>query len=587
MKRKIYNLYLLLRSIPRADELFLSFKSMFDERVYSNKKHLKMAGEWLLKMQNKDGGYARKYSLAFGKDKSYIETTGYIIPSLFALSDFLKDKRFKESAIKASNWLLSVQNKDGSFSEIDNNRAFAFDTGQVLIGLNFIYKKTKDPKFLEAIKKASIWLVENQEEDGSWEKVAYNSQKHTYYTRVAAALFEAGEILEDQKFKLAALKMIEWSLKNQLSNGFFKHSSFLEKTPPFLHTIIYVLEGLLDIYEYTKDPKILNAILKSTETLKNINLKRDLLLCSEYDENFNCLNRERCTTGLAQWAGVALRVYEITKDDAYKNLAVSTLFYLKAKQLKVGKNLKGSLLASIPFWGKYGSFDLVNWGVKFFIDALLAEEKLSLKPREEQEIWVAQCFLKTEVVSTNLTPKDQKYLDEFKKSFKDLKSKKIRVLDLGCGRGKLLEELEKNYPNWEIFGVDPLFWTQKANIKRGSAYKIPFKDEYFDIILSVEVLQHTYLDFALKEIKRALKKDGFLVIGERNPFSILGVLKPFFELRGKWMYPWDSPFREKWLSKNRWKKILSKTGFRNCKILTIEGDGKKFVNRYFFIKAQI
>jgi hypothetical protein len=52
------------------------------------------------------------------------------------------------------------------------------------------------------------------------------------------------------------------------------------------------------------------------------------------------------------------------------------------------------------------------------------------------------------------------------------------------------------------------------------------------------------------------------------------------------MYPFDSPFREKWYSKNEWKNILKKNGFNLNKIEVIDGNGKKFVNRYYFIFAE-
>jgi len=188
--------------------------------------------------------------------------------------------------------------------------------------------------------------------------VAYNYQKHTYYTRVASALFEYGEISNDEVAKKSALKMVEWTLFNQLANGFFKKSSFLETHPPFLHTMIYVLEGLLEIYLRNGDKRLLSAILKNANRLKDINLSRDYILCSEYDEDFNCLNSEKCVTGLAQWAGVALKLYKIVGDEEFKIVAIKTLFYLKAKQLKSCEKLKGAHPASIPFWGRYGSLIL-------------------------------------------------------------------------------------------------------------------------------------------------------------------------------------------------------------------------------------
>ena len=371
MKQKLFKVYGFINSLKYPQELFAVVKSMYDQELYENDKHIQMAADWLLYMQNDDGGYSRKFSFINGRDKSYIETTGYIVPTLLQL----KEEKYKNSALRAGEWLLSVQNSDGSFSDIDHNQPFVFDTGQVLLGLNTLFAFTQDKRYYQALQKAANWLCAVQEEDGSWQNFAYNNQKHTYYSRVAAALYKAGELMRDKRIKEKALKNIEWVISNQSENGFFAYSSFREDTPPFLHTLIYVLEGLLDIYDMTQEQRILDAVLKNASKFKELQVKRDLLLCSQYNENFDCVNNEHCITGLAQWAGVALRIYELTQEEEFLKVASSTLLYLKAKQLK-SSSMRGGFSASIPFWGRYGGFDFVNWSNKFFIDAMLLHQKI-------------------------------------------------------------------------------------------------------------------------------------------------------------------------------------------------------------------
>ena len=582
MKKKIYNLYGFVNALKYTFILKESLLSLWDEKTYPNKKHIQLAAKWLLYMQNSDGGYSRKFSFIKGKDKSYIETTGYIIPTLIEAGLYLNEEKYINSALKAGKWLLEIQNNDGSFSEIDTNKPYAFDTGQCLIGLNYLYEYTKEKKYLAAAKKASYWLYENKEKDGSWQKVAYNNQKHTYYTRVAGAMYRYAIISDDEIIKQSALKHIQWVLDNQNKHGYFKYSSFIEGVPAYLHTLMYILEGLLDIYEYDHDKQILEAILKNSEKFKDINLNRDLILCSEYDEDFQCINDQRCITGLAQWAGVALRLYKITNDDDYKKCAINTLYYLKAKQLK-SSSMKGGFSASIPFWGKYGGFDFVNWTNKFFIDSMLIYDKLDILHVKEQEGFVSSAFnIASSVVTDNLSYMDKEYINRLKSILPQ--DKKIKVLDIGCGKGVIIKELQKEFPNIEFYGVDPVF--EAKNIKKGSIYYIPFEDKSFDVVMSFEVLQHTFVEVSLDEIYRVLKGSGFIVIGERNKFSILGILKPFLELCGKWMYPYDSPFREKWFSKKEWEYQLKRCGFEIDKVFEIEGNGRKFVNRYLLIKGE-
>ena len=581
MKKAIYQIYGFLHSLKYPDILWVAAKAIFGQNNYRNHQHLSMAADWLLFMQNQDGGYSRKFSFISGKDISYIETTGYSIPTLVKAGLYLQKEKYINSALKAGQWLLNIQNPDGSFSEIDTNTPYAFDTGQCLIGLNYLYEYTQNKTYLEAARKASYWLYNNQEADGSWERVAYNAQKHSYYTRVAAAMYKYADIVNDPTIRVAALKNIDWVMSSQMENGFFRYSSFVKNIPAYLHTLIYILEGLLDVYELNQDKKILEAILKNAEEFKNINLHRDVVLCSQYDENFHCTNKERCVTGLAQWAGVALRLYAITKDDDYKKCATNTIFYLKAKQLK-SSSMKGGFSASIPFWGRYGSFNFVNWSNKFFIDSMLIYDKYHTLQVKEQESFVGTAFnISSSVVTDSLSYMDQEYLKRVKKILP--KEKNIKVLDIGCGKGVIIKELQKEFPTIEFHGVDPVF--EGKNIKKGSIYNIPFDEKSFDMVMSFEVLQHTSIEKALTEIYRVLKNDGVIIVGERNKYSVLGVLKPFLEVAGRWMYPFDSPFREKWFSKKEWEYYLKRNGFSLSNIETIEGGGKKFVNRYFLIEG--
>ncbi len=576
MKQQLFRLYGFVRSFCHPHELFAAWKSIFDERVYDNDSHLQIAADWLLYMQNEDGGYSRKFSFITGRDKSYIETTGYIVPTLLQLPQ----EKYKNSALEAGEWLLKIQNRDGSFSEIDNNQPFVFDTGQVLLGLNALYLYTQDQRYKQALIKAAHWLVEVQEEDGSWQRFAYNRQKHTYYSRVAYALYEAGELSEIEIFKQNALKNVEWVISNQLPNGFFRYASFLETAPPFLHTIVYVLEGLLDIYNKTKEEKVLDAVLKNATKLKEAGVQRDFILCSQYDETFDCVNKERCITGLAQWAGVALRLYGLTNDESFLQSASTTLFYLKAKQIR-SSSMQGGFSASIPFWGRYGGFDFVNWSNKFFIDALLLYNKIGLSKTKEQEYYVASSFgIGQKAVTDTISVMDAKYLTCVKRYLTD---KEQTVLDVGCGKGVIINELAKEYEKSRFFGVDPVF--ESGNIQRGSVYSI---DGEYDIVMSFEVLQHTYVDEALRSIYKALKPKGKIFIGERNPVSVLGLLKPFYELGGKWMYPFDSAFRERWYSKREWEIILKRNGFRIENICFLENEKGKIpkMNRYFFIVGE-
>lgn len=98
-----------------------------------------------------------------------------------------------------------------------------------------------------------------------------------------------------------------------------------------------------------------------------------------------------------------------------------------------------------------------------------------------------------------------------------------RVLDVGFGSGYLLEILSDKF---DICGVDiseanvkktqEIFSDKKikADLKVGEIEKIPFPDDYFNIVVSSEVFEHLTdesLYAGIKEIFRVLKPGGVLV----------------------------------------------------------------------------
>lgn len=99
-------------------------------------------------------------------------------------------------------------------------------------------------------------------------------------------------------------------------------------------------------------------------------------------------------------------------------------------------------------------------------------------------------------------------------------SKVNRLLELGCGNGKLWQENRIDLRNREIFLSDiSEGMVEEVRNKLGTdfncivadAEKIPFKDEYFDSIIANHVLFYLNdLNLGLKEISRVLKPNGIL-----------------------------------------------------------------------------
>jgi len=110
-----------------------------------------------------------------------------------------------------------------------------------------------------------------------------------------------------------------------------------------------------------------------------------------------------------------------------------------------------------------------------------------------------------------------------------LKDKKI--LDVGCGVGLYLKRL-KNFSS-ELYGVD-IDQEKIEGIKNeflkvfvAPAEKLPFPENFFDVILFNEVLEHLKNDRkAIKEAFRCLKQGGKIIIFAPNrffPFETHGI----------------------------------------------------------------
>lgn len=94
---------------------------------------------------------------------------------------------------------------------------------------------------------------------------------------------------------------------------------------------------------------------------------------------------------------------------------------------------------------------------------------------------------------------------------------KAKILDAGCGTGGLAQKLSKFGSAWAV-DINPMaikFARQRGvRVKQASINKLPFGDNFFDLVTSVDVIYHTQVDEkkAVKEFLRVLKPGGMLVI---------------------------------------------------------------------------
>ncbi len=78
------------------------------------------------------------------------------------------------------------------------------------------------------------------------------------------------------------------------------------------------------------------------------------------------------------------------------------------------------------------------------------------------------------------------------------------VLEIGCGSGELSQYL-KNYN-----GIDISKNSCKSII--GDAHELPFKSDSFDLILLLDLLEHTDDKLVMEEVYRIIKPNGHVII---------------------------------------------------------------------------
>jgi protein-L-isoaspartate(D-aspartate) O-methyltransferase len=103
----------------------------------------------------------------------------------------------------------------------------------------------------------------------------------------------------------------------------------------------------------------------------------------------------------------------------------------------------------------------------------------------------------------------------------------MRVLDVGAGKGFLMHDLMEAVPGLEVAGIDISAYaiehameTVKDRIVQGTAAKLPWPDQHFDLVVSITTLHNLYLPdlwAALREMERVARGGKYLCVeGYRN-----------------------------------------------------------------------
>ncbi len=314
--------------------------------------HLVAAIEWLLQANNAtpDGGISRAYSLAWhpyferrGWQPSYPETTGYIIPTLYAAARRLGRAELAARAEAAARWEIEIQLPSGAVrgGVIGAPASPAvFNTGQVLLGWLAALEETGQGIFADTARRAACYLVATLDSDGQWRNG--NSQfaradATLYNTRTAWALAEAGARLEDGGFTDAAARSLRAAAERQAENE--------------------------------------RAACALAATVRT-----DGWMPGRYRSDWSPAVSWSCLTGQAQMANNWMRLAEITGDRKWLDPVPAVLRFLKGTQNRGSREpgLRGGIKGAWPVGGDYGAYEVLSWATKFFADALMRHEAVEI-----------------------------------------------------------------------------------------------------------------------------------------------------------------------------------------------------------------
>jgi uncharacterized protein YyaL (SSP411 family) len=287
-----------------------------------------------------------------------------------------------DRAVRMADWECDVQMDNGAVQggTIDQAPTPAvFNTGQVIFGWVRAFQETGKDKYLDSAVKAGEFLADQQDGDGAWRKKLsdYTSSKmsfYTYNTRTAWALLLLSTINNNARFKEAAIRNIEFALEQQLNNGWFGSNCLNDPAQPLLHTIAYCIRGILESGVLLNDQQYISRARSAADALIK-KQREDGSLPGRFDHRWEPAVSWSCLTGDAQMAIIWGRLHQVTGKPGYLESMKKINRYLMGVQLLRTGNpeLFGGISGSDPIHGGYGRFEILNWAVKFFADALMLD----------------------------------------------------------------------------------------------------------------------------------------------------------------------------------------------------------------------
>ena len=417
------------------------------------------ACSWILRNQQENGGV----SVFRGSLNEYPEVTGYIVPTMLQYG-------FQDEALRMVRFLASRANEDGSFTAADSNRVYLFDTAQVLRGLNAIRKVTG--RYAELQRKTAEYLFDALEKNDG---VFPNNYEDDPIIPETIQLFALPPMLDYARAAGSAEKeeAVHQAVKQYLQSP----EALSAKT--LTHFLAYQVDGLIDLGYREEVHPVLEKLLASQ--------REDGAIPAYEGADWVCI------TGCAQ---LAICLYKLGIPEPANRLMAW-----------VEQNMEedGGFLGSAGPGASYFPDKELSWAAKFYLDAY----KRMIRAHFDYEF--------APVAPDSIPEGDGECLAVIR----ELKGEE-RVLEVGCGKGRILKRIHGQFPSCKLEGVDIsegmlAYVPDFVRIKRGDVEFLPYEDGLFDLVYTVECIEHSVnLRAAVRELVRVCKHGGKVIIIDKQ-----------------------------------------------------------------------
>jgi hypothetical protein len=346
--------------------------------------HIRAALEWFKSSLLPEGGSAALYSLMkHSFTPGYPLATASWIPLITRIRQFYPevftqvfgDREIDRELVK---WVLLTQRRDGTFpagyGDFMNQAPKVFNNGLIIQGLLDYYNESGTAELVDASCKSADWLLRVQSPDGSWRQFTDNQLSSN--TLTAAALLRLAAITNNESYKQAGIRNIEFALELQSPKGYFRGNGFDTFGKSYTLTIAYAIAGILEASVLEGNRNWQQAAANGLIPVLNSVVANGFLV-GKLDEDFNSISSYSCLPGNCLLAITGFKLSSLTGNQDYKIKAALLTDYVKKHQM-VSKDagVSGGISGSWPISGSYCSYEIPSWGVRYFTEAVMMQDSL-------------------------------------------------------------------------------------------------------------------------------------------------------------------------------------------------------------------